>query len=359
METIDSIFYKDDGYINSWLMTNHIPNQNPITDRLVVTILIYNAQNMDLTNILSQNEGVYITHWRFQEYYQLSDAELVVKYKNLPKAYKKSPIPSGYKVPYRMGMVRDVMGLELKIYDLEYKLSVASFVKHVNKKNSRCNFSPIKSATENIQDNIFGENCFILEGAYRDINVLNKTDSEICTAIKEQLPSEQWMVESETIANSSSEIWSYLWMPDYNKVLRKNPSNPAPINDVINMIPPLDKDIIVYRYIRGNDDIFGNLNIGDIFRSYGYLSTTVFNCIMQNAYFQSFILMKIYVPKGKKGAFMSKAWGNQWEIIFPHNIQLKLLAKTEVNVIRYPIENLANPQDINSYKGKQYEFLML
>jgi hypothetical protein len=153
----------------------------------------------------------------------------------------------------------------------------------------------------------------------------------ICNSIKNELPSIDWQTRnlldmsnpnlvSREELNDVNNYGNYSYN-SMNEYLRINPNKKAPINDIIAKMKPLDKDIIVFRYIKKFDFL---PPIGEIFKSYGYLSTTMSASLITKTQCKpnKGAVMRIHVPKGTKCIYLP---GNERELLFSHGIELKLI----------------------------------
>ena len=99
---------------------------------------------------------------------------------------------------------------------------------------------------------------------------------------------------------------------------------------IIDSAPSFDKSYIVYRFI-SNDTFIKDLNIGDIYTEYGFMSTTRDPFYKQDAYKFGFILLKIKIPKDIKGIALCvetlSHFPYEEEIIFAPSSKFKLIAK--------------------------------
>ena len=96
--------------------------------------------------------------------------------------------------------------------------------------------------------------------------------------------------------------------------------------------PAFDKDYYLYRFVE--DDYFINkLKIGDIYEESGFLSTTRDPFYRSDVYKFGFILIKIKIPKNKKGIGLCietlSQFPEEQEIILPPKCRLKLIAKNK------------------------------
>lgn len=150
-----------------------------------------------------------------------------------------------------------------------------------------------------------------------------------CEELQKQFPSIDWqkhnIVAVTSLSDSDKKLLYDYGSYDYeymNNVLRNYPDRPARINDIIALMTPLDKEIIVYRYV--NDHSYLPKIPGTIFTSYGYLSTSMNIVHVMEAIndIPNSALMKIIVPSGKKALYLPNP--REVELLFPHNIQLLL-----------------------------------
>jgi hypothetical protein len=142
---------------------------------------------------------------------------------------------------------------------------------------------------------------------------------------------------------------------------RKIPQNSGlyVIQQSIDKMPPLDKNIIVYRYVHRIKDY----NIGDIDTFGGYLSTSFDDLMISERSCgyddemmrKPLIIMKIHVPKGTKALYIPS---EETELIFSNNTQMKLIDKTK-GFVCYK-GDMDKPQDIHIRDDVSvYEWQML
>lgn len=166
---------------------------------------------------------------------------------------------------------------------------------------------------------------------------ISLTTEEICHAIKEQTPSKEWQTNnlkmmanrdliSEEEVRLISSYGSYSF-ENMNLRLREGWSSTAPINDTIAKTEPIDKDIVVFRFLWKYK--FLPTVQGEIFVSKGYLSTSMDPLLADNAVCNDIYepgstdgaIMKIKVPAGKRAIYLP---GPEKELLFPHDIKLVL-----------------------------------
>ena len=173
-----------------------------------------------------------------------------------------------------------------------------------------------------------------IEAIRRNISI-DLSPEEICELIKDQTPSLEWqrqvlidLANRDLVSPKEFKLiesyWSYGFEPMNNEL--RYGSLSAPLNNIISRLPPLDKDITVFRYVHKYNYL--PTDIGKIFTSTGYLSTTMGAFLTSKAICTSKIqrkkqmaIVKINVPKGTRAIYIPS---NEKELLFSHNIQLKL-----------------------------------
>ncbi len=203
-------------------------------------------------------------------------------------------------------------------------------------KKARCSFSLTKSFDEYRIVYLRGCVDIYLEAMARNINIASKSIEDVCSLIREQLPSQEYLKQNlidrkYLTEEEESLIRDYvnLGYQHMNKRLRRLPDSPAPLNDAIAKFPPLDKDVVIYRYVTTTDFLPEK---GKIFVNHGYLSTTLsamfaFEGVCDDEYH---ILIRILVPKGSKGLFIP---GWESELLFPHKSRLLIEDITDSKVV--------------------------
>lgn len=188
-----------------------------------------------------------------------------------------------------------------------------------NIKNNKIHYSGVKNLKE-----------LQIEAINRNIDI-DDSFQNICNNIQKQLPSLEW--QKQNLLDTSNrnlvskeefdDVYNYqnYSFSSMNYELRRNPNLEAPINNTIDKMKPLDKDIVVFRGIDEYD--FLTLNIGDIFQSNGYFSTSISATLITGGACESNngAVMRIYVPKGKKCIYIP---GREKELLFSHGIILQL-----------------------------------
>ena len=188
-----------------------------------------------------------------------------------------------------------------------------------------------------------------LQAIRRNIDI-DLGEEKICEIIGTQTPTLEWqrqilmelsdqniVTEEELDLIRSYGSYGFSGMNNY---LRRNPTSKAPINDIISRLSPLSNDIVVFRYVRKY--AYLPTDIGKIFTSQGYLSTTMDAAMttgiicdhMKNAEsIKDGAIMQINVPTGARAIYLS---GHEKELLFPHNAQLKLINYTKGKFICEP-----------------------
>lgn len=110
-----------------------------------------------------------------------------------------------------------------------------------------------------------------------------------------------------------------------------------PMWNLCNNAPEFDKDYIFYRFIK-NDEHLSHLKIGDIYQDDGFMSTTRDPFYKSEEYQFGFILMKIKIPKNKKGVALCietvSHFSKEQEILFSPKSKLKLISQDN-NTVYY------------------------
>jgi hypothetical protein len=138
------------------------------------------------------------------------------------------------------------------------------------------------------------------------------------------------LVQYYTVQGSSN-LNSYLRNPSfnlyeneiYNKIIKN-------MWDLCNTAPAFDKNYIFYRFVK-EDSFLDGIKIGQIFVDKSFMSTTRDPFYRSDIYSFGFILIKIHVPKNKKGVGLCletcSHFQEEQEIIFPPGTKFKLIAK--------------------------------
>jgi hypothetical protein len=174
---------------------------------------------------------------------------------------------------------------------------------------------------------------------------LDKDRKKMCKKLLATTPSIAWQKEnllwfSHLSKEEQDPVLRYTGTEyvSMNDALRSDPHGRAIINELISKAPPLDNDIIVFRYIE--DDKY--IPAKGEFLSLGYLSVSfdillplakVCNNDLRNIKGDlntTVKLMRIKVKKGNRGIYIP---GFESEIIFPHNIKMNILSKKVVKMI--------------------------
>jgi len=192
---------------------------------------------------------------------------------------------------------------------------------------------------------------------------------DICQKIKEEIPSKEWQnknlldmsdrtLVSEESLKDVTDYGSYSFR-HMNNSLRLGWTKRSPINDIIAKMEPLDKEIVVFRFLRNYK--FLSTVEGSIFESKGYLSTTMDPLHTGNAVCNEIIpsnstqgaIMKIKVPIGKKAIYLP---GFEKELLFPHDIKL-ILTKFSNGKFVCPTKDRKTCHILNNVPV--FEFLMI
>jgi len=135
-----------------------------------------------------------------------------------------------------------------------------------------------------------------------------------------------------------------------------NEKNIQKVWELIRTSPKFDKNYTVYRFISEDKHLI-NLNVGDIYEDFGFMSTTRDPFYRSDTYEFGFILMKINLPKDATGSGLCvesmSMFPEEQEIILPPFCKLKLINKDE-NTLYYHTD-----KGFTSLLKRKYEFVML
>lgn len=147
------------------------------------------------------------------------------------------------------------------------------------------------------------------------------------------LPSLDWFYRSLLVHSNLSdqdksiinEYISYSYNHMNNNLRNDNSlkSENAALNGILNKLLPLEQDIIVYRYVWNVDFI------REKFHHKGYISTTISVNFMSDLIcddqYDGCSILKILIPKGTHCIYIPSS---EYEIIFPHNLELEYVDKS-------------------------------
>jgi hypothetical protein len=212
------------------------------------------------------------------------------------------------------------------------------------------NYGSVEDENDTYTTGIYSLVDLYLQAIRRNIDI-DLGEEKICELIKDQTPSLKWqrrilieisdkniVTEDELEIMHSYRDTGYIHM---NVGLRRNPTGKALINDIISRLSPLPNDIVVFRYVKKYKYL--PTDIGKIFTSQGYLSTTmdaamttgaICDNIINGEFIKDGAIMQINVPAGARAIYLS---GDEKELLFPHNTQLKLINYTKGKFICEPI----------------------
>lgn len=180
----------------------------------------------------------------------------------------------------------------------------------------------------------------IFEAKYRNIDT-DQSLLGIRQELNKQMPPIEWYNDQLNFAISLNEkdkdiVNTYFGNPKHvqlNSDLRNYPYMDAPINRIIEKVPPLPNEIVVFRRI---SDF--SLNVG-VFKSLGYLSTSAsISCLKNggvNPCADESIIMKITIAAGSKCLYGS----HLCEMLFPHNINILINSLQDVDLPCYDYDN--------------------
>ena len=241
----------------------------------------------------------------------------------------KTLIDTSYKVLYKYSKS---LGLQISICK---RKSFNPYFKHLK---------PYYTKNELLK---LGENMNIIKENI-DLELLNekKTHYNICKKISQNDVSfEEIKKHSEEIIDKNIISWitfySFIGSFIFNYFLRENKVyiNSYIFNGLIKLInvfknsQPLEKNYVLYRFL-WNDDFINNLTPGDMFFDNGFTSSTrdpFYSPGLNGAF--GLILMKIHIPKNKKGVgyFIENfsLFPNEEEFLIPPFSHFKLISKND------------------------------
>jgi hypothetical protein len=151
----------------------------------------------------------------------------------------------------------------------------------------------------------------------------------------------------------------YLTTPIEDNSIPRNLGTENQIKMVINLIknaPEFDTNHVVYRFIE-NDNFISHLKINDVYIDDSFMSTTRNPFYYKENYGFGFILLKITIPKGKKGVGLCiESYSN-----FPNEEEIILLptSKYRLDKIIDTKENIAFHGNFNLELIKKYEMTLI
>lgn len=157
--------------------------------------------------------------------------------------------------------------------------------------------------------------------------------------LRQILPTGKWTIEQLIEQTDlSEEMKSYLYsyssygFLNFNMSVRNVPSSKEVYFDsVFDLLPPLDKELVVYRYV--DYARMGALLTPGTHQFGGYMSTSFSTVKLGDIAKEDdkVVFLQITVPKGKKCIYIP---GSETEIVFPRNTSLQI-GILELNVFKY------------------------
>ena len=349
-EVIDKLYYDEISLID-----DKDDNNKKIISEYEGKIPLYDIYTSNLYLIHPSNlfKRINYNHYRFPTEKLLNELEKDI---NKLKKTEKNDVLINKKIK-KFNLMKDFLSnFDLKIledtfYRTMYKNSPELgknllFCKRPSFNKFIHNSKPYYSKTEII-------NMSLNMGKTLDINKLNeKNIDELCDFVKNNdIKSEILLNHQKHIVNNdmlgliqyytvqgSANLNSYLRNSNfshhenliYNKIIMN-------LWKLCNTAPEFDTNYIVYRFIK-EDTFISNIKIGDIYQDISFMSTTRDAFYRADTYSFGFILMKIHIPKNKKGVGLCletcSHFPEEQEIIFPPGTKLKLISKDE-NTVYY------------------------
>jgi hypothetical protein len=302
------------------------------------------TSNLYLINPENLFRRITYNHYRFPSQKVLDELE-----KEINKLKSKDDLVSEYKVKKFKLMKQFLSNFNLKLledsfYRIMYTASPElgrnllfckrpSFNKYIH------NSKPYYTKTEivNMARNMG------LEINIKDLST--KKIDELCEYVKDNdinsnilLSHQKHIIDSDMLGlvqyytvQGSANLNSYLRNPSFS--LYENEIYNTIIKKMWNLCtssPVFDKDYVVYRFIK-EDSFLEGIKVGQIFLDKSFQSTTRDPFYRSDTYSFGFILMKVHIPKNKKGVALCletcSHFPEEQEIIFPPGSRFKLIAK--------------------------------
>jgi hypothetical protein len=289
------------------------------------------------------------------QHYRFPDIKIISKLKKIQESNKKTTITD--PLNKRLANKINLMILFMDYFDIDilYNTYIRVFYKYsvyTGKEITTCqrpSFHPyfyhLKPYFKQSEIINMGLNNEIIKSDIDIANITDETIKKLCENVRDNdmsfsvlLIHKEYMLDKSGLGmmqyytlQGSSMMNRYL--RDKTLYKTKNETIEALIKPVWEMIldaPPFDKNYIFYRFI-ANDDFLRSLKIGDIFTEKGFMSTTRDAFYNSDVFQFGFILLKINVPKNKKGVALCletiSHFPQEQEIIFPPESKFKLKKK--------------------------------
>lgn len=305
-------------------------------------IPLYDIYTSNLYLIHPENLFRRITynHYRFPSQKVLDELEKEVNLKTRTKDYKtrKYNLMKQFLSNFNLKILEDTFYRTMYKYSPELGRNLLfckrpSFNKYIH------NSKPYYTKTEIVN---MARNMGI------EINVKELSSSkidEICEYVKQNdINSDILISHQKHIIDSNMlglvQYYTVQGSANLNSYLR-NPSFSLYENEIYNNIikdmkklcttaPAFDKNYILYRFIK-EDSFLNGIKVGQVFVDKSFMSTTRDPFYRSDSYSFGFILIKVHIPKNKKGIALSletcSHFPEEQEIIFPPGSRFKLISK--------------------------------
>jgi len=316
----------------------------PLYDIYTTNIYIINRENLFTR--------VNYNHYRFPSN-NLID-EIKKEYNTLQEKKTSDPIEQRKLRKYEL-MIEFVNNFNIKILEDTYYRMIYKYSEELGKNIIFCkrpsfnkyihNTKPYYSSTEII--NLALNMGITVKLDDKDLNL-----DKLCNVVKEndinyktiQLH-QKYIIDSDMLGLCQYyTVQGSFFLNSYLRDLLEYPYRNIFLDDIImpmwnlcNNAPEFDKDYILYRFVK-DDKHMEHLKIGDIFQDKGFLSTTRDPFYKSDTYEFGIILMKIRIPKNKKGVALCiesvSHFPTEQEILFSPKSKFKLISR-DTNTVYY------------------------
>ena len=324
-----------------------IKNIKQYISKLEYKMPLYDVYTSNIYLINKENiyTRVYYNYYRFPSDKVIHD--LTKEYKILKKQQSDDPLELRKKHKYEL-MLEFMTNFDIKILEDTYYRMIYKYSEKFGKNIIFCkrpsfnkyihNTKPYYTSTEIINLGLNMNIKFDMHDKKFDINSLcdiiiqNDIDYKIISSHQKYIIDKNLLglIQYYTIQGSFF-VNSYLRnLLDYKCKNEFLDNIIIPMWNLCNNAPEFDKDYILYRFVQ-DDKHLKHLNIGDIFQDDGFLSTTRDPFYRADTYNFGLILMKIKIPKNKKGVAlcveMVSHFPSEQEIIFSPKTKFKLISR--------------------------------
>jgi hypothetical protein len=311
----------------------------------------YNHYRFPNSNLIKELENEYKTYSKtikMSNNSKLGDISDPIEQRKI----KKYELMIDFMKNFNLNILEDTYYRMIYKYSEEYGKNIIfckrpSFNKYIH------NTKPYYSSTEII-------NLALNMGIKVNINDKNFDLEKLCVLVRENdinyktiQNHQKYIIESDMLGICQYyTVQGSFFINSYLRGFVDYPYTNTFLNDIIipmwnlcNNAPEFDKDYILYRFIK-NDKHLEELNIGDIFQDDAFLSTTRDPFYKSEEYEFGFILMKIKIPKNKKGVALCietvSHFQKEQEILFSPKTKFKLISRDKNTVYYHTDPNFSS-----------------